>query len=84
MKIEVATDWQEVHSELRGQLRKLGYNPDLQKMLNNITDMVVNLSKVEVDARRSKSDWSANEHLLKINQAIDHLEKLLLMAMLMR
>jgi hypothetical protein len=84
MKIEVATDWQEVHTELRVQLRKLGYNPDLQKMLNNITDMVVNLSKVEVDARRSKSDWAANEHLIKINKAIDHLEKLLLMAMLMR
>jgi hypothetical protein len=46
--------------------------------------MVVNLSKVEVDARRSKSDWAANEHLIKINKAIDHLEKLLLMAMLMR
>ena len=84
MKIEVATDWQEVHTELRVQLRKLGYNPDLQKMLNNITDMVVNLSKVEVDARRSKSDWAMNEHLVKINKAIDHLEKLLLMAMLMR
>ena len=84
MKIEYAIDWQEVHSEFKVQLRKLGYNPDLHKMLHNISDMVVNLSKLEVDARRSKSDWATKEHLEKINKAIDHLEKLLLMAMLMR
>jgi len=84
MEIKNSLDWQEVHSDLRHQMSTLGWNPDLRRMLNNITNMVVELSKVEVDARRSKSDRVAQEKMVDINKAIDHLEKILLMAMLMR
>jgi len=84
MEIKNSLDWQEVHGDLRHQMSTLGWNPDLRRMLNNITNMVVELSKVEVDARRSKSDRVAQEKMVDINKAIDHLEKILLMAMLMR
>lgn len=84
MKIEKATDWQDVHSKLRSQMLSTGYNPDLQRMLNNITNMVSELSNLEVDARRTRIEHYAKEKVNEINKAIDHLEKLLLIAQLMR
>ena len=84
MKIEMATDWQEVQTQLRSQMLSIGYNPDLQKMLNNITSMVSELSKLEVDARRTRVEHYTKEKVDEINKAIDHLEKLLLIAQLMR
>jgi hypothetical protein len=82
MKIEYATDWQEVHSELRIQIQKIGYNPDLLRLLNNITNMVTELSQLEVNARRTKKTTYTDEKVTKINEAIDRLEKILLIAKL--
>jgi hypothetical protein len=84
MKIQIATDWQEVYNKLRIELDSTGYNPDLRKMLENITTMVTALSKLEVEARRIKRYTYTEDLVLKINQAIDHLEKLVLMAKLMK
>jgi hypothetical protein len=84
MKIEKATDWQEVHTQLRKQMLSIGYNPDLQKMLNNITNMVSELSNLEVTARRTRVEHYVKEKVDEINKSIDHLEKLLLIAQLMR
>jgi hypothetical protein len=84
MKIEKATDWQDVHTKLRSQMLSIGYNPDLQRMLNNITNMVSELSNLEVDARRTRIEHYSKEKVNEINKAIDHLEKLLLIAQLMR
>jgi len=84
MKIEKATDWQDVHTKLRSQMLSIGYNPDLQRMLNNITNMVSELSNLEVDARRTRIEHYAKEKVNEVNKAIDHLEKLLLIAQLMR
>jgi hypothetical protein len=84
MKIEKATDWQDVHTKLRSQMLGIGYNPDLQRMLNNITNMVSELSNLEVNARRTRIEHYAKEKVNEVNKAIDHLEKLLLIAQLMR
>jgi hypothetical protein len=84
MEIQNSLDWQKVNADLSSQLSSVGYNPDLYKMLNNITLMVTDLSKVEVEARRSKSTRVTEEKVVDINKAINHLEKLMLMAMLMR
>lgn len=82
MKIEHAIDWQEVHSVLRIQIQKIGYNPDLQRLLNNITNMVTELSQLEVTARRTHKTTYTDEKVAKINEAIDRLEKILLIAKL--
>ena len=84
MEIQNSLDWQKVHAELSSQLSSVGYNPDLYKMLTNINLMVTELSKLEVEARRSKSTRVTQEKVVDINKAINHLEKLMLMAMLMR
>jgi hypothetical protein len=46
--------------------------------------MVTELSKLEVTARRINRDSYTSPLLEKINLAIDHLEKLILMAKLMK
>jgi hypothetical protein len=85
MKIESSLDWHEVHSKLRSQIQQLGwYNPDLQRLLNNITNMVTELSKLEVTFRRIHKHSMLVETVSEINKAIDHLEKLILMAKLMK
>ena len=84
MEIQNSLDWQKINSDLSSQLAKVGYNPDLQKMLSNITKMVSELSNLEVEARRSKSSLRTDVKVNDINKAINHLEKLILMATLMR
>jgi glutamine synthetase type III len=84
MQIQSSLDWNDVQSELRRQIGQLPYNPDLWKMLNNLDYMVTDLSKAEVEARRYHKLEYTKPKVDAINQAIDHLEKLLLIAHLMR
>jgi hypothetical protein len=84
MKIQTALDWQEVATQIRNDLDRLGYNPDLRKMFTNIQLMVTELSKLEVNGRRIKSTNFTQTEVEKINKAIDHLEKLILMGLLMK
>ena len=84
MKIERALDWNQVSDQLRTLMSTIGYNPDLQKMLTNINKMVTELSKLEVSFRRTQKYSVLDDKVLQINNAIDHLEKLILIAQLMR
>lgn len=85
MKIERAIDWDKVSTDLRIQMStQSGYNPDLQKMYRNIEKMVTELSKLEVTFRRTQKYSMLDDKVAQINQAIDHLEKLLLISQLMR
>jgi len=83
MQIQTSLDWQAVYSELTKQIGQLPYNPDLWKMLNNISNMISELSKAEVKPRRLNKPEYNKEKVDAINKAIDHLEKLLLIAKLM-
>lgn len=83
MRIQSSLDWLNVWSNLHTQLDSLPYNPDLYKMLKNIEKMIDDLSKLEVDARRTRIEHYAKEKVDDVNKAIDHLEKLLLIAKLM-
>lgn len=83
MKINHAIDWNEVRIEIQSQMSKIGYNPDLKKMLKNIDNMVTELSKLEVSFRRTQKYSMLDDKVNEINKAINHLEKLILMAKLM-
>lgn len=83
MKITQAIDFQPVSDSLRRELRSIGYNSDLNKMYLNIENMVKELSKLEVTARRSHKSNITTDKITEINKAIDHLEKLIVMAKLM-
>ena len=83
MKIRNSLEWSNVASELYRQLNTVDYNPDLMRMIQNINKMVAELSKKEVEARRIKKPEYTQAFVEEINQAIDHVEKLLLVAKLM-
>ena len=82
LNIQSSLDWQAAHANLRNQIEQLPYNPVLRRMLNNITNMVSELSKSEVEARRYNKLSAVKDDVDKINQAIDYLEKMLLIAKL--
>jgi hypothetical protein len=83
MQIQTSLDWNDVQSELRKQVGQVPYNPDLWRMLNNISHMVSELSSAEVETRRINKPEYNQPMVDKINIAINHLEKLLLVAKLM-
>ncbi len=84
MKIEKALDWDKIRTQMQRQMAAAGYNPDLNRMLLNITKMVTELSKLEVTFRRIHKSNMTDDKVAEINKAIDHLEKLVLMANLMK
>ena len=84
MKIERAIDWNQVSIELSTQMNGIGYNPDLHRMHKNIDKMVSELSKLEVNLRRTGKYSMLDDKVADINKAINHFEKLLLMANLMK
>ena len=84
MKIERAIDWNKVSNDLRTQLSGVDYNPDLRRMFGNIDKMVTELSKLEVSFRRTQKYAILDDRVLEINNAINHLEKLILIANLMK
>ena len=84
VKIETSLDWGEVGVELTRQLNNLPFNYDLRLLIGNIDKMIVELSKAEVEARRIRKPEYTKEKVDNINKAIDHLEKLILIAELMR
>lgn len=84
MEIKTATDWQIIYKNLQQELQSVGYNPDLKKLIDNINVMVSELSKLEVEARRTKNSVIVKPQLNLVNQAIFRLKALLLMAKLMK
>ena len=84
MKIERAIDWNQVSIDLSSQMNGIGYNSDLVRMHRNLDKMVTELSKLEVNLRRTGKFEMLDARVAEINKAIDHFEKLLLMANLMK
>jgi hypothetical protein len=83
MEVNTAIEARQVCDNLRKELSKLRYNPDLRKMLDNIEGMVSNISKIEVECRRLRSATKLEVPLKKFNESVLHLEQLLLIAKLM-
>ena len=77
MKIETSLDWMDVGGELTRQLNNVPFNYDLRKLITNIDKMVIELSKAEVEARRIHKPEYTKEKVDRINEAIDHVEKLI-------
>lgn len=83
MELKIALDWQIISANLRKDLKNVSHNPDLKKMLQNIEDMVTELSRSEVIARQTKRTSMLTSQIEKINKSIGHLQKLILIAQIM-
>ena len=84
MEIKTINDWFEVELELTRQIRSVGYNPDLHKMKRNLDEMVRELSKSEVEARRTKNSRYIQPQVAEINRTIESLEQWILLLVLER
>jgi hypothetical protein len=82
MEIKTLQDWNSIEQELRNQINLVDYNPDLHKMKRNIDTMVRELSKAEVEARRIKNLKYLQPKIDEVNQAINRLEKSILILLL--
>lgn len=78
-----AEEAMDIISDLRTQLKRLPYNPDLLKLCNNISEMNSTLSRLEVEARQTHKTHKFDAHKEDMIKAIKHLEQLILMAKLM-
>ena len=78
-----AEEARDIISDLRIQLKRLPYNPDLLKLCNNIGEMNSTLSRLEVEARQTHRAHKLDTHKEDMIKAIKHLEHLILMAKLM-
>ena len=78
-----AMEARDIIGDLRTQLKRLPYNPDLMKLCNNIGEMNSQLSRLEVEARQTRKTHKVDAHKEDMIKAIKHLENLILMAKLM-
>lgn len=83
MQIQNSLEWQSARSELTSNINKLPYDASIRKMLIYIDGLVVELSKLEVEARRTKVKHYTDAQLVKINASIDQVEKIIMLAILM-
>lgn len=77
-------DWDLRRQSLKAQIKELPYNPDLKKLLSNIDEMVDDLSRAEVFARRYKKSIEDLPEVKKVNDAIQTLEKWIMLAALIK
>jgi len=83
VRFEDSVEAKEIIHDLRKQVRELDYNTDLRKYLENLEKMVMHLSSLEVNARRTGNAKKAMEYAEKLDDSITYFEHLLLMAKLM-
>ena len=84
MKIEQSLEWAPLKDELMSQIKTLSYNPDIRRMITNIDKMVVELSKAEVEARRTKRPYTVQKYLDHINESLETIDKFITLAHLVQ
>lgn len=62
----------------------LSYTRDTNRMLYNVSKLITELSRLEVEARQTRKQHKVIECRVRLNEAIDHLEKIFIIAKLMQ
>ena len=82
MKISNSLEWDSVRRGLKLQIQQLPYDVSIRQLLKNIDRMVDELSKIEVEARRTKVSYYKDAQVSKVNEAIESLDKIIVVAIL--
>ena len=77
-KFATAVEASKVLDDLVLQARQVNYNQDLRKLIKNAQHLVANLGTAEVKARQLHKPYLANKPRQELAQAIDYIEKVLL------
>lgn len=75
-------DCLKIVDNLNNQLKQIRFNKDLVKLFNNIQNMVDEISKLEVQCRQRKNYTAMEQPVERFKEAVDRLEKLILIAKL--
>jgi protein associated with RNAse G/E len=78
VKFTTAIEASKILDDLRSQARQLHYNKDLIKLIKNAEKLIAELGSAEVRARQLHKDYLANKPRERLVQAIDYIEKMLL------
>ena len=81
-RFQTAIEASKVVDELYNQLRTINYNKDLHKYLKNCQHLVSALGSAEVKARQSHKQSLTDEPRENLANAIDYLEKMIIIAKL--
>lgn len=82
LAIQNSLEWPKVHARLMGEIKALNYNSDLRRMMRGVEGMVAELSRLEVEARRTKNTARAQAQLDKVNEAIWEIDGWIVLAAL--
>jgi hypothetical protein len=86
IEIKTSLDWAKTETELRKLGRMLPmFEADIKRIINHVSDMVKELSQIEVEARNSRSRSLAakcESKAARINEELKQVQKFHLMAML--
>ena len=77
-KFTTALEASKIVDDLKYQARQLNYNKDIRKLLDNCDVLVGKLGNAEVKARQLHKPYLANKPREELAQAIDYVEKMLL------
>lgn len=84
IKITDTISGRKVCDLLYDDMRTINYNPDLIKLHKNFSNMITELSKLEVKARTSPTKRFLQQPLQELNDAATNLSSIILMAKLMQ
>jgi hypothetical protein len=76
---ETAVEARKIVDDFHRQLKTLKYNSDLKKMATNLDQLVSDLSKAEVLARTNRNPKYADKSREDLANAIDYMDKMILM-----
>lgn len=78
MKFANAVEASKVVDDLSLQARTLNYNKDLRKLIANAQKLVAELGSAEVRARQLHKPYLADKPRKELENAVDYIEKILL------
>ena len=78
-----AVEASKIIDDLKDQLKTISYNKDLRKLMHNCELLVGKLGSAEVRARQLHKPYLANKPRQDLMQAMDYLEKVIIVAKLM-
>lgn len=79
-RFQTAIEARAISAEILKQLRETPYNRDLMRYFRNVEDMISKLGSLEVHARQTRNFRKVNKYIVEVEQAIDYLEKMILIA----
>lgn len=81
-KFRTALEAHKVANVVYKQLKECRYNSDLMLYFRNIEKMISTLSTLEVQARQTHKYHKVDAYIIEVEQAIDYLEKMILISRL--